>query len=236
MNAAAEHVSTWLVSSMSSVPCRLLNYFQTLSSLSVEAQRSISDVSSRSLESASSVRSKSSESAASTGTTYGKGNSNAALVGGAVGGALGAIMLGLIGVILWRRKRNAPASSTVRQPFFSQQPSSQPITPTSPAFSTNSNYIGGPPVTHAAQPGWYPQQPAPLTLSEGASAAGQTSTASQQSASTPLAIKTWVERAPVIHQENYGGSGSQSLPTQGSVNPRELYNNAVRGITTPPQP
>jgi hypothetical protein len=100
---------------------------------------------------------------------------------------------------------------------------SQPITPASLTFSMNSNYIGSPPVIPAAQ---HPQQSAPLTLSEGASAAGQTSTAPQQSASTQPAVKT-----PVIHQENDGVPASQSLPVEGSVDPRELYTNVDRGLT-----
>lgn len=196
--------------------------FQTRISLS------IADASSRSMESVASVRSQSSESATSTGTTYGNGNGNGPLVGGVVGGAIGVIVLGLIGVLLWRRK-GPYASIPSQQPFIGQQPSSQPITPASQIFPVNLNYIGGPPVTYATQPGRHPQQVAPLTLLEGASTAGQTSTASQQPASTPLAVNMWIQRGPVIHQEDNGGLAGQFLPAEGAVDQIVLCSNGTRG-------
>ena len=192
-----------------------MHCFQARISLqSEEASRSIADASSRSLESA-----------ASTGTTYSSGSGNATLVGGAVGGALGALVLVLIGVFLCRRNRGAP--NTGQKPLFSQQPSSQPITPTSQTFPTDSNYTGGPPVNNAAQPGWGPQQFAPLTLSGGVAAAGQTSLASQKLDSTP----PWAQRASVTQQDIYVGRAFESLPAEGSVDPRGSYGNILRGLT-----
>jgi len=150
-----------------------------------------------------------------------------------VGGALVAIVLLLIGVLLcWRKllnRRKGGVPLTGRRPFFSQQPSSQPITPTSLTFPTNSNYIDGTPVTYATQSGWYPQQTTPLTLSGGASAAMQTSAAPQQSDSAPPAVNTWIQRAPVVQQDNYSGLAFQAPHAESSVDPRELYGNAVRG-------
>ena len=156
-------------------------------------------------------------------------NNNVALVGGVVGGCLGAAVLSLVGVLLWRRTRGAPAS--------------QPITPAtsaSLAFSTDSNYMGGPPVTYAAQPGWHPQQSSLLSLppGAGAGAAGQSSTSSQQSASPPPAVRMWVEGASTLHQGAQGRPASQSLslsssPTEGPVDPRELYRDAIRGSRSP---
>ena len=108
----------------------------------------------------------------------------------------------------------------------SHQPSSQPITlasPTlSPTFSTNTSYLGGPPVTYAAQAGWHPQQSA-VPQGTGSPTAGQTSAASHT-------VNTWIDRPPTIHQENYGGHASQSR-AGGPVNPRELYSDALRGST-----
>ena len=79
-------------------------------------------------------------------------NSNVALIGEVIGAFLGVTVLGLIGFLLWRRTRGTPAS--------------QPILPaTSVAFSTNPNYIGGPPpLTHAAHPAWHPQQSSLISL------------------------------------------------------------------------
>ena len=199
-----------------------------LSEASVQSERSIADASSRALESA---RSTSSESVASTGTTYSSGSSNATLVGGAVGGALGALALVLIGVVVVLYRRNR-APTTGRRPLFSQQPSSQPITPASQTFPKDSNYLGGPPVTDAAQPGWGPQQFAPFTLSGGASVAGQTSLASQQYGSTP----PWTRRASVIQQDIYGGLAFESLPADGSVDPTGSYGSAFQGSTHSPIP
>jgi len=258
------------------MPCRLLNFFQALSSLSVasirsvqaERDRSLSSVAARqsSLESVASVRSKSIESAASvasvegkqyttprlddspTATVYGNdndnsnsnsnSNSNVALVGGVVGGVLGATVLGLIGFLLWKRTKGAPASPPAgQQPFFGQPPSSQPITPASPTFSAHSHYFGGLPVTYAAQPGWNPQQLSALALPGADSpTAGQPSTTSQQSAPPPVAVNTWIERPHTIHQEMDGRPASQSpslpsSPTEGPVVPKELYGDAIRGST-----
>ena len=47
-----------------------------------------------------------------------------------------------------KRGTSSPRSAPQRQ-FFGQQPSPQLITAVSPAFSTNSSYHGGPPVTFA---------------------------------------------------------------------------------------
>jgi len=164
-------------------------------------------------------------------------NTNVALVGGAVGGALGATLLGLIGVLLWRRKRRTPASSPdIQRPFFGQQLSSQPITPASPTFSTDTGYPSGPPVTHAAQYGWRFQQPLSSVLSEGAGApvVGRMSTASNQSALPTRAVNSWVERPPTIHQENYGeptpqSRASLSSPAEGPLDPRQFYSDALQG-------
>jgi len=160
-------------------------------------------------------------------------NVKMALVGGAVGGVLGATLLGVIGVLLWRRKRGMPAPPPAGQrPFFDQKPPFQPITPASPTFSTNTGYLDGHPVTHSAQYGWGFQQ----SPSSAPPAVGQTSTVSHQSASPPLAINTWIERPPTIHQENYGGrtpqlSASYSFSAQGPVDPRQLYSDALQGST-----
>ena len=239
-----------------------VNCSQAQSSLSVasvlsvqaKSSRSRASVQSRSLESVASVasvRSKSIESEASvaifgdsTTTTAAttensnvnnnsNSNGNVALVGGAVGGALGATLLGLIGLLLWRRKRGTPDPPPASQrPFFGQQPSSQPITPASPTFSTNTGYLGGPPVTQSAQYGWAFQQ----SLSSVSPAVGQTSAASYQSASPPTAVNTWIERPPTIHQENYGGrtpqlNPSPSSPSDGPVDPRQLYSDALQMST-----
>ena len=232
---------------------------------SVEAARSKSLASvaaeqSRSLESVASVRSKSIESEASvasvqgkpyttptgdpstttTATTddssNGKGNNNVAVVGGAVGGVLGAAVIGLVGLLLWRRNRGGPPSPPAgQQPFLGQQPSSQPITPASPTFSTNTSYLGGPPITYAAQAGWQTQQSI-VPQGAGSPTAGQTSVASQQSASPPHTVNTWIDRPPTVYQENHGGYPSQSRASplsaaEGPVDPRELYNDALRGST-----
>jgi len=241
------------------VPCRLLNCFQALSSLSVasvlsvQASRSrvLDSISARqsSLESVASVRSESIESEASvqrdklTTRTFGdssttttsdagnrnrnsNSNSNVALVGGVIGAFLGAAVLALIGVLLWRRTRGVPASSK----------SIHPDTSTSLAFSTNTNHIGGPPVTHAVQPGWYPKQSSFLSLpSTSVPAATQASITSRQSSSPPPAVKMWIEGPPTIHQETHRRLASQSRslaspPTGGPVDPRGLYRDAVRGL------
>jgi len=191
LNVASETASTWLVSSMSraSVDCSLYMYsFQALSSSSVASVLSVESERSRSVLAVES-RSRSLSSAEHSRSIYSNSNSNGdnnvALVGGVVGGVLGAAVICLVGIILLKRKRGAAASSSAgQQPFHGQQSSSQPITPASPTFSTNSNYISTPPVTYAAYPGWYPQQPPVLMMPEGAGppVAGQTSTASQQSA------------------------------------------------------
>ena len=178
----------------------------------------MADASSRSSESLASARSKSSESATSTGTTYSNGSGNATLVGGAVGGVVGAIALVSIGIILCRRNKKARLIG--QRPLFSQQSSSQPITPASLTFPTNSDYIGGPPVTNAAQPGWHPPLFTPFTLSGGATATGQTSPALQQYGSAPL-----------IQQDNSGGPAFGSFPAEGSVDPRESYGNTPQGPT-----
>lgn len=152
-----------------------------------------------------SVRSKSSELAAATETTYGNGNgksNNLALVGGVVGGVLGAAALGLLGFLFWRRKGGSPAPpSPAQQSFFGQQPSSQPITPASPTFSTNTSYLGGLPVTYTPQPVWHPQQSTVLAPQGGTSSpiGGQTSAASQQSASPPPGRPG---SAPAVHNFN----------------------------------
>jgi len=144
-------------------------------------------------------------------------------------------VLGLIGFLLWRRTRGALATPPAgQQPFFGQQTSFEPITPSSLRFSTNSNYMGGPPVTHAVQPGWHPQQSSLLTLpGAGFPVAGQASTTSQQPSSPPQAVSTWIERPLTTHQEMYGRPVSQppSSPTEDSVDPRELYSEAFRGPT-----
>ena len=228
-DACVEQVSAYGAPSTCVHCSQYVRCFQTrLSLLSVasESERSIADASSRSLESVASARSKSSESATSTGTTYSNGSGNATLVGGAVGGVLGAIALVLIGVFLCRRNRGARL--TGRRPLFNQQPSSQPTTPASLTFPTNSNYIGGPPVTNTAQPEWHPPQFTPFTLSGGSTATDQISPALQQYASTPLAGNTW---APTIQQDNYGGPAFGSLPAEGSVDPRESYGNTLQGPT-----
>ena len=152
-------------------------------------------------------------------------NNNVALVGGVVGGCLGATVLGLVGVLLWRR-RSAPASQSITP--------TTPATPATPAFSTNSNYMGGPPVTYAAQPGWHPQRSSLLSLPPGASPpAGQPS-----SPSPPPAVRMWVEGGPTMRQGTYGRPASQSLslssaPTESPVDPRELYRDAIRGTRSP---
>lgn len=211
--------------------CRLFQARSSSSVASVQPSGPISDASSLSLQSIASAHSQSSESVAGTGTTdgNGNGNGNAPLVGGVVVGVLGAIVLVLIGILLVRRRRRA--RSIGRQPFTSQQPSSQPITPASLTFSMNSNDIGGSPVINTAQHGWHPQQLGPLTLSGGAPVAGQISATSQQFASTRPS--RWIQTAPVILQDNQGGPGFQSLPTEDLVGSRELYGNTRRGQGPP---
>jgi hypothetical protein len=253
------------------VPCRLLNCFQLLSSLSSSlsiaslssfrselSQISSLSVKQASLDSVASVSSKSVESeasknrtptsttttaniAATSDTGNGNSNNNVALVGGVVGGVLGAAVLGLIGLLLWRRNKSTPPTLLAgQQSFIGQQPSSQPITPASMTFSTNSHYVSGPLVTHAAQPRSHPPQLSHLALPAAISpTAGQPSTASQESASSSPGIKMWVENPSTSHHESYGVSASQprfSPSTEGPVNPRELnprelYNDAIRGPT-----
>ena len=251
---------------MSYFPYRLLNSFQALSSLfvasvqSIEAERSrlLASASAKrpSVESVASVRSKSFESELSVASverdklatsTFGdsptttsgdtgngngssssssNSNSNVALVGGVVGAFLGATVLGLIGVLLWRRSRRTPSSRSI--------PSA-----TSAAVSTNLNYVGGPPpITHAAQPAWHPQQSSISSL-PGASTlvVGQASIASQQSASPPPAVKMWIEGSSTVHQGTYGRPvlqprSLQRSPTEDPVDPRGLYNDALRGLTS----
>ena len=205
--------------------------FQTrISVLSVASvERSIADASSRLSESLASARSKSSESATSTGSAYSNSSGNATLVGGAVGGVLGAIALVSIGVILCRRYRRARLAG--QRPLRSQKPSSQPINPAPLTFPTNSNYIGDPPVINAAQPRWCPDQLTPFTFSGGATAAGQISLALHQPASTPHDVNTRTQGAPVIQQDNYEGLTFRPLPAEGSVDPRESYDNTLRGPT-----
>jgi hypothetical protein len=148
------------------------------------------------------------------------------VLAGAVGGALGALVIVLIGIILWQRKKGARTPpSAGQQQFFGQQPSSQPSTPTSP---TNSNYTGGPPVTYAAQAGWHPQQPTPFTLPAGArhSVASLTGPPSWQSAPSTYGKPT------TIHQGNYGGYASQSHvshPAEGSVGTKGSHSDALQG-------
>ena len=146
-------------------------------------------------------------------------------MGGAVGGALGAVVIVLIVILVWRHKKGARTP-----PSAGQQPSPQPVTPT---FSTNSNYTGGPPLTYAAPAVWHPQQPAVFTPPQdvGSSVSGQTSPPSRQSAPSPYG------RPNTIHQANYGGSTSQphvSHSTEGSVGPRESYSDAPQGSSIPP--
>ena len=151
----------------------------SLSSASVQSVRSelsksFSSISAKqsSLDSVASVLSKSIESEASvnaakhttptpnelpantgdTGNGNGNNSNNVALVGGVVGGVLGATLLGLISFLLWRRTKRVPPPSSAGQQPFVQQPSPQPITPASPTFSTNSNYVGNSPFAYAAQP------------------------------------------------------------------------------------
>ena len=192
-----------------------MDCLQALSSLSLESLASVASESSRSVES---VRSKSSEAAQATQNAGDGGrNSNAALVGGVVGGVLGAAVLGLIGILVWRRNRaasNPPpvippsAPSSAQRPFFSQQPSSQPITPASQTFSMNSTRNGAPPVTYAPQAAWNPQQPAPVTIP---AAAGSTAGYSAPGSPAPsYSVNTWIDRPPTINQGNYGGYASQS--------------------------
>ena len=221
-----------------------------------ELSKSLSSLSAKraSLDSVASILSKSSESEASakhktptiedfpentSGIGGGNGNNNnVALVGGVVGGVLGSALLGLIVFFLMRRcKRVAPPSSAGQRPFVVQQPSSQFITPASPTFSTNSNYLGGPPVAHAVQSRFQSQQSSLLALPGATSpTAGRASIASQQSGSPPPAVKMWIESSPNIHQEAYGGTAPQprslpSAPPEGQVNPRDLYNDGLRGST-----
>jgi len=234
------------------VLCQLLISFQLLSSLSVA---SASRASKESVESVESARSESiakekgkwstSDSPLTTtihiaadvdtGNGNGNGNNNTALVGGVVGAVLGATVLGLIGLLLWRRRRRgASAPLPARQePFFVQQLSSQPISPASMTFSANSN---GPPVTHAAQPGSHPQQSLHLALPPaGPSTAGQPSTASLRSASPEPAVRTWVENSSSTYQGTSGNPGSPSrlspLSAEGPANSKEFYSDAVRAPT-----
>jgi len=146
--------------------------FQALSSISVASVLSVESERSQSVLSVES-RSRSLSSAEHSRYIYNNSNSNGdgnvALVGGVVGGVLGAAVICLIGILLLKHKRGAAASSSAgQQPFYGQQSPSQPITPARPRFSTNPNYIGAPPVTYAAYPGWYPQRPPVLVMPEGA--------------------------------------------------------------------
>ena len=250
-----------LSSSLASVRSAEAERSRSLASVAAEQSRSLESISS-----VASVLSKSIESEASVASVQGKTystpdilrtltgattrtpsdtstsnintntNTNVALVGGAVGGVLGATVLGLVGILLWRRKKGAPASPPAgQQPFTGQHPSSQPVTPASPTFSTNTSYLGGPPVTSAAQAGWHPQQSNTFGLVEGpsSSAAGRSGTASPQSASPQHTVNTWIERPPHLHQDAYGGLAPQprpspSSPAEGPVDPRELYSDALR--------
>ena len=162
-------------------------------------------------------------------------NNNVALVGGVVGAVLGTAVLGLVGLLLWRRKRNGASAPLParRQPFFGQQLSSQPITPASMTFSANSN---GPPVTHAAQPRSHPQQSLHLALPRsGSPTGGQTSTASQRSASSDPAVRTWVENPSSTYQGTNANPASPSrlspASAEGPVNSKEFYSDALRAPT-----
>ena len=204
--------------------------FQAVVSQSEASVASVATERSRSLES---VISQLSSMAAATQTAYGNSNKKVALVGGAVGGVLGVTVLALLSIILWKRKKGSPIPpSATQQSFLGQQPSSQPITPASPSFSTNPSYFGGPPVTHAAQAGSHSPQPT-MPYGTGSPVAGQTSAASQQSAPPSHTVNTWIDRSPTIHQENYASQPrmSPSSPAEGPVDPRELYNEALRGST-----
>ena len=169
----------------------------------------------------------------------GNGNSNSsnnvALVGGVVGAVLGVTVLGLIGLLLWRRKRKGTSAPLPdrQQPFFSQHLSSQPITPASMTFSANSN---GPPVTHAAQPRSHPQQSLHLALPRsGSPTGGQTSTASQRSASSEPAVRTWVENPSSTYQGTNANPASPSRlspsSAEGPANSKEFYSDAIRAPT-----
>ena len=212
-----------------------MDYFQALSSSLASVRSAEAERSSASVASVASDHSRTSNDT-STSNTNTNTNTNVALVGGAVGGVLGATVLGLVGILLWRRKKRAPASPPAGQkPFTGQHPSSQAVTPPSATFSTNTSYLGGPPVTYAAQAGWNPQQSSTFGLVGGpsSSAAGRTSTASPQSASPQHTVNTWIERPPHLHQDAYGGLAPQpraspSSPAEGPVDPRELYSDALR--------
>ena len=170
----------------------------SVSVASVSAERS------RSLASIAAESSRSSASVAATQYANSSGGTNVALVGGAVGGALGAVVLILVGVLLWRRQRKAPPSAG-QQPYYGA-PSSQPITPASQTFSSNSNYHGSPPVTSAPQPGWNPQL-SPVTQQGGTGSPRLSHPA--QSPSPPYSVNTWTDRPPTVHNESWGGYPSQ---------------------------
>ena len=162
-----------------------------------------------------------------TGNGNGNNNNTVALVGGVVGGCLGVAVLGLIGILLLRR-RAAPASQPINRATSTL------------AFSTDSNHKGGPPVTYAAQPGWHPQQPSRLSLPPGAGppAAGHFNISSRQSGAPPPPVRMRVEGA-TMRQGTHGRSASQthslsSSPPESPVDPRELYRDAIRGSIAAP--
>ena len=231
-----------------SLASRQSRSLKSVASVRTKSVKSEASVRTKSVMSEASVRSESYQSEASAlsvqatahttnpVTTENTNKNNVALVGGAVGGALGATLLVLIGVLLWRRKRNAPIPPPAcQQPFLGQQPSASSASPT---FSTNTGYLSGPLVTHSAQYGWGFQQSSSSALSEGVGSpvVGRMSTASYQSASPPRAVNTWIERPSTIHQENNGGPTPQSQasllsPAEGPVDPRQLYSDALQGST-----
>jgi len=222
------------------VPCRLLISFQPLSSLSSlsanqSSSQSVASVPPTTLIIDHSPIITTIHVVAASDTGNDNSNNKVALVGGVVGAVLGATVLGLIGLLLWRRKRGgAPAPlPTSQQPLFGQQPSSQPITPASMTFSAN---ISGPSVTRAAQSRVHPQQPLRLVLPPtNPPTAGQPGTASQQSASSGPAVRPWIEIPSTTHQETYGNPASPSRLSPSSAeapeNPREFYNDAIRAPT-----
>lgn len=194
-------------------------------SKSFESELSVASVQSDKLATATSGDSSTvTTSSIGNGNGNNNSNSNVALIGEVIGAFLGVTVLGLIGFLLWRRTRGTPAS--------------QPILPaTSVAFSTNPNYIGGPPpLTHAAHPAWHPQQSSLISL-PGPSVVKLASHHGNLPPPPPT-VKMWIEGPSTIHKGTYGRPASQlrslqQLPTEGPVDPRGLYSDALRGSTPP---